>query len=83
VSSVNKLVRRLLARPADMRFDEVETVLESFGYELKGSKGSHRRFERPGRPMIVVPVSARRVSRYYLADLVRLLGLEDTPYEED
>ena len=60
-----------------MRFAELERILVSFGYELKGGKGSHRRFECPGRPRIVVPVSSGRVKRVYLSWIVKLLGLED------
>lgn len=59
-----------------MRFAEVERLLRAFGYELKNSKGSHRRFESRGRPIIVVPVSDKRITRVYLAYLIQLLGLE-------
>ena len=77
LSSREKLVRRLLARPTDMRFDELDRILRSFGYELKGGKGSHRRFECPGRPRIVVPESSGKVKRVYLSWVIRLLGLEN------
>lgn len=60
-----------------MRFAELDRVLRSFGYELKGGRGSHRRYECAGRPRIVVPVSSGRVKRVYLSWIVKLLGLED------
>jgi predicted RNA binding protein YcfA (HicA-like mRNA interferase family) len=60
-----------------MRFEELDRVLRSLGYELKGGKGSHRRCECPGRPRIAVPVSSGRVKRAYLSWIVKLLGLED------
>ncbi len=77
MSSRDKLIRRLLARPSDMRFEEFDRVLCSRGYVLKGGRGSHRRYECPGRPRIVVPVSDGRVKRVYLSWIVKLLGLED------
>jgi predicted RNA binding protein YcfA (HicA-like mRNA interferase family) len=83
VANREKLLRRLLSRPTDMRFSEIELLLQDVGYELKKSKGSHRRFEMPGRPMIVVPVSDQRVTRVYLADLIRLLGLEERDDESN
>jgi predicted RNA binding protein YcfA (HicA-like mRNA interferase family) len=77
LSNREKLIQRLLARPSDMRFAELDRVLCSFGYELKGGKGSHRRYECPGRSRIVVPVSSGRVKRVCLDWFVKLLGLED------
>jgi hypothetical protein len=43
MSVSGKFGQRLLARPSDMRFAELDRILVSFGYELKGGKGSHRR----------------------------------------
>jgi predicted RNA binding protein YcfA (HicA-like mRNA interferase family) len=77
LSNRDKLIRRLLARPTDMRFAELDRILRSFGYELKGRKGSHRRYECPGRPRIVVPESSGRVKRIYLSWIIKLLGLEN------
>ncbi len=31
-----------------MRFEEICRLAESFGFHLKGGKGSHRVFSRPG-----------------------------------
>jgi predicted RNA binding protein YcfA (HicA-like mRNA interferase family) len=77
VSNIEKLSERLLARPVEMRFDDVERILVEHGYSLKGSKGSHRRFEKPGRPMILVPVFHGHVKRAYLSRLVKLLEYEE------
>lgn len=38
MSQKEKLLKRLLSRPSDFTFDEVEALLAGFGYE-KGSKG--------------------------------------------
>jgi len=44
LSKKDKLVRRLLSRPTDFSFDELTTLLRSFGYSLEtGGKTSGSR----------------------------------------
>jgi hypothetical protein len=78
LSNREKLIRQLLLRPTDMRFDEVAIVLRYYGYERKkGSGTSHRRFVCPGKNPIGFPVSGDRVKRVYLVEIIKLLGLEE------
>jgi len=37
MSRKGKLLRRFLSKPADFRFDEMNTLLRGFGYEKMGS----------------------------------------------
>ncbi|WP_350169244.1 type II toxin-antitoxin system HicA family toxin [Ilumatobacter fluminis] len=55
------------------RLDLVRT-LEAEGYVAGGGKGSHQKFTRPGRPMIVVPYR-RSVSPGVLRSTARALGV--------
>lgn len=78
MSNREKLIRQLLSKPTDMRFEEVATVLRYYGYEEKrGSGTSHRRFLCAGKYPIHFSVSHNRVKRVYLADIIKLLGLEE------
>lgn len=78
MSNREKLIRQLLSKPTDMRFEEVATVLRYYGYEEKrGSGTSHRRFVCPGKYPIHFPVSGGRVKRPYLVEIIKLLGLEE------
>lgn len=36
-----KRIDKILQRPAQMRFDEVQSILEDFGFEPRRSTGSH------------------------------------------
>ena len=61
-----------------MRFSEVERVLESHGYTLARTKGSHNIFKKPGSPRIEVPtVNGRDVKVEYLKDVAAMLELKE------
>ena len=42
--SPHKLLRKALASPANLRFDEVCTLAVAFGFHLSRTKGSHHIF---------------------------------------
>ncbi len=44
MTKLNKLIEKFLANPPEARFEEVQYVLEAFGFEEKRSKGSHHIF---------------------------------------
>jgi HicA toxin of bacterial toxin-antitoxin, len=44
MSKLEKLIEQFLRDPPEVRFDDVQYLLESFGFEEKRSKGSHRTF---------------------------------------
>ena len=78
MSRTDKLVQKLLQFPKTMRFSEVEFVLESRGYTLARTKGSHNIFKKPGSPRIEVPtINGRDVKVEYLKDVAAMLGLKE------
>ena len=78
----DKLVRRFLAEPPEVDFEDVCRLLEMFGYALRKSGGSHNAFVAPGRSTITVPVvRGRKVKRAYVRMINRMLDLEG--YLED
>jgi hypothetical protein len=43
-----KLLRKALASPNNLRFGDLVTLIEAFGFRLARISGSHRIFEHPG-----------------------------------
>lgn len=48
MSKKDKLIGRLLNKPKDFTFDEMESLLKYFGYELKQGSGSGVKFIKDG-----------------------------------
>ena len=57
VSKWDKLLKRICSLSNDLRFSELQKVLESFGYVLNAPRGgsSHYTFRKPGCPPITIP----------------------------
>ena len=54
MSKKDKLIDRLLKKPKDFTFDEIESLLSYFGYELKqGGTGSGVKFVRDGSNEVI------------------------------
>ncbi len=48
-----KLLKRVLTNPRNVRFGDMVTLIEAFGFELARVTGSHHIFENPDVPEIV------------------------------
>ena len=57
MSRWNKLLERICSLSNDIRFDELKKILESYGYEMKGTSGgsSHFTFRKLGCAPITIP----------------------------
>lgn len=57
MSKWEKLLSRLDSLDAELRFEELRKILESYGYEMKQphSGSSHYTFRKTGKPMITLP----------------------------
>ena len=57
MSKWDKLLARICSLSKDMRFSELQKVLESYGYEMQAPKGgsSHYTFRNPGAMPITIP----------------------------
>ena len=57
MSNWDKLLARICSLSKDMRFSELQKVLESYGYEMQAPKGgsSHYTFRKPGAMPITIP----------------------------
>ena len=83
VSRFVKLVEKILRRPAEIDFRDVERLLKEFGYESRPrSGGSHYVFVKSHEPPITVPKSkGRKVKRVYIERVIDRLNLKEW-YEE-
>ncbi|MFQ4144964.1 type II toxin-antitoxin system HicA family toxin [Chlorogloeopsis sp. ULAP02] len=77
MSKLNKLVKQLLANPPEVRFEDLQYVLEAFGFEEKRSKGSHHTFEDSEVRVLTIPKKGgKKVKKVYIKRVVNLLNLE-------
>lgn len=58
--------------PSEVRFAVVRKMLRERGYELVRSRGSHFIFDRPGGPLVVVPVHRDKVKYDYVRKIEKL-----------
>ncbi len=54
MSKRDKLLEKIRRNPKDVTFKESDQLLQSFGYELVRTKGSHSAYRRPGAPPITI-----------------------------
>ena len=83
MSKFCKLIEAMLRLPPEVRFDDVRTLLERFGWTLDRQTGSHAIFSPPdgGFPETVPLKGGQMVKKTYLAKLTHRLELKDY-YEE-
>lgn len=77
-----KLIARLQQRPRDFTWDELTSLLKSFGYrEVKTGRtgGSRRRFVNPSAATITLhkPHPQNILKRYAIDQILNILELED------
>ncbi|MCM1048056.1 MAG: type II toxin-antitoxin system HicA family toxin [Clostridiales bacterium] len=77
MSKKDKLIDRLLKRPKDFTFDEMEALLSYFGYNLKQSKtGSGVKFIKDGSNEVInfhKPHPNGVLKRYVLEQVIEKL----------
>ena len=75
MSKRDKLLEKIRRNPKDVTFKELDQLLQSFGYELVRTKGSHSVYRRPGAP----PITVARRQPHVHSDAVKevLRGIDD------
>lgn len=77
MGNLDKIVKRFLSNPPDVRFSDVCLLLEANGFEEKRQSGSHHIFRNDDGEKITVPtVKGRKVKRTYVKQIIRLLNLK-------
>lgn len=65
MSKLTKLIEQFLASPPEARFDDVQYVLEAFGFQEKRSKGSHHIFGNSLGQVVTIPKKAAKKLREF------------------
>ncbi len=77
MSRRERLIQRIVRRPSEARFSDVQAILAEFGWSHDRTKGSHAVFVKVGERSITVPVHDQKVGRRYLDQICERLGLDD------
>lgn len=80
MSKRDKLLEKVRRNPKDVTFKELDQLLQSFGYELMRTKGSHSIYRRPGAR----PITVARRQPHVHSDAVKevLRGIDDLLAED-
>lgn len=78
MAAIYKLIERFRQCPADFEWSELVKLLSHFGYEEKTGKGSRRKFQGEGLPLISLhePHPKKVVKRYALRQVLETLENE-------
>jgi len=83
MSKWDKLILRIYNLSKDLRFKELQKILESYGYELRGPRGgsSHYTFRKKGCMPITIP-QHEPIKRVYV-EMVRQVIESEEKRDED
>lgn len=78
MSKWDKLLARICSLSKDMRFSELQKVLESYGYEMQAPKGgsSHYTFRKPGAMPITIP-KHESIKKVYVQKVKELIEQQE------
>jgi predicted RNA binding protein YcfA (HicA-like mRNA interferase family) len=69
-----RLLKRLVRNPNNVTFRDFVDLIEAFGFEPRGIKGSHRTFERAGiREIVDVQSSRGEAKPYQVRQFLKLM----------
>ena len=79
MSQFDKLLQRIKSMDKRMRFDEVQKVLEAYGYTMSspGSGSSHRTFRKSGCQPITIPTH-EPIKRIYIIMVKEIIESEES-----
>ena len=60
-----------------VRFAKVRKQLEAAGYRLVRVSGSHHIFERPGSPIVSIPVHGNKVKPHYARQVEKIIATDE------
>lgn len=78
MSKWDKLLAKICTLSGEIRFDELRKVLESYGYEVRGSGtgGSHYTFRKEGCNSITIP-KQRAAKKVYVEMVKKIIESEE------
>ena len=72
-----KFVKNILNNPKNVKFEEVDKLLKTFGYEVKSKGGSHFVYRKKNVYPITVPYKRGSIKEIYVKQIIRQLKLEE------
>ena len=77
MSQFDKLLQRIRALDKNMRFEELQKVLEHYGYTMSGPacESSHKSFRKKGKATITIP-QHNPIKRAYVEDVKAIVESE-------
>lgn len=83
MSKWDKLIARICSLSNDLRFDQIEKVLISCGYEVNSPRGgsSHYTFRKPGCMPITIP-KHEPIKKVYVEMVKKVVESEDRKNEK-
>ena len=84
MSRWNKLLEHICSLSKDIRFDELKKILESYGYEMKGTSGgsSHFTFRKTGCAPITIP-KHEPIKKAYVILVKEIIESEEANSDEN
>lgn len=79
MSKHGKALQRLLSKPVDFTWNELKSLMEAFGYKLKKTGGSGRKFIHPSTRaahFIHEPHPSKVLKSYQIRDAIAFLTRE-------
>jgi predicted RNA binding protein YcfA (HicA-like mRNA interferase family) len=78
-----KLLQKILGGSKNIRFTEMVTLIESFGFKLNRTDGSHHIFSRPGIPELVNLQDVKGQAKpYQIRQFLKLVEKHDFKLED-
>ena len=79
MTQLDRLVARFRARPPEIDFGDVETLLHAYGWTLARERGSHVTFIKEGESanIVVAKHHGRKVKKTYIVEICRILKLDE------
>lgn len=69
----DKLLVRIRSHPKQVRFDDLQTLLSYYGYQLVRVSGSHHRYQRQGSPPVTITRHGAYVHSAAVEEVLRIL----------
>lgn len=71
MSKIEKLIQKLLSKPKDFTWAELQKVLKHYGYEEQSGSGSRRKFiNKEGAVISLHEPHPRKILKAYMIELV-------------
>ena len=82
MSQFDKLLQRIRELDKNMRFEELQKVLEHYGYTMSGpaSGSSHKSFRKMGKATITIP-QHNPIKRAYVEEVKAIVESEENDDE--